>query len=82
MATGASSCVSNCRKPCPSHADRLTADQAGQVTFQLHGNGYRFDAGHTVKLVLLGSDEPYLRKSSDAVFTVEVSDLTATHPPA
>ena len=44
--------------------------------------GYRFDAGHTVKLVLLGSDAPYLRKSNNAAFTVEVSDLASTLPTA
>jgi fermentation-respiration switch protein FrsA (DUF1100 family) len=63
-------------------AYRLTANQTGPITFQLHGNGYRFDAGHTAKLVLLGSDAPYLRKSNNPAFTVEVSDLTATLPTA
>lgn len=61
---------------------RLTDSQSGQVTFQLHGNGYHFEAGHTVKLVLLGNDDPYLRRSNDTAFTVQVSDLTATLPTA
>jgi fermentation-respiration switch protein FrsA (DUF1100 family) len=61
-------------------AYRLTDNQSGQVTFQLHGNGYHFDAGHTVKLVLLGSDAPYLRKSNDPAFTVQVSSLNVTLP--
>ena len=61
-------------------AYRLSNDQTGQVTFQLHGNGYHFDAGHTVKLVLLGSDAPYLRKSNNPAFSVQVSDLSATLP--
>jgi fermentation-respiration switch protein FrsA (DUF1100 family) len=61
-------------------AYRLTADQRGQITFQLHGNGYAFAPGHTVKLVLLGNDAPYLRASNDAAFTVQVSNLTVTLP--
>jgi fermentation-respiration switch protein FrsA (DUF1100 family) len=60
-------------------AYRLESSQSGPVTFQLHGNGYRFEAGHTIKLVLLGSDAPYLRRSN-APFAVQVSDLTATLP--
>ena len=63
-------------------AYRLTNNQAGQVTFQLHGNGYSFAAGHTVKLVLLGSDDPYLRLSNDVAFSVQVSNLTVTLPTA
>jgi fermentation-respiration switch protein FrsA (DUF1100 family) len=61
-------------------AYRLTAGQTGTVTFQLHGNGYRFAPGHTAKLVLLGSDAPYLRPSNDAAFSVRVSGLTASLP--
>jgi fermentation-respiration switch protein FrsA (DUF1100 family) len=61
-------------------AYRLTNNQSGPVTFQLHGNGYAFAPGHTAKLVLLGSDDPYLRMSNDAAFTVQVSNLTVTLP--
>lgn len=49
------------------------------ITFQLHGNGYEFPAGDTVKLQLLGQDKPYYR-ASNGVFAVEVSNLTATLP--
>jgi fermentation-respiration switch protein FrsA (DUF1100 family) len=63
-------------------AYRLTSDQSGPVAFQLHGNGYAFAPGHTVKLVLLGSDGPYLRPSNDLAFSVQVSDLTVTLPTA
>jgi len=38
------------------------------VTFQLHGNGYQFPAGDTVKLELLGRDAPYYR-ASNGTFT-------------
>jgi fermentation-respiration switch protein FrsA (DUF1100 family) len=63
-------------------AYRLTANQSGAVTFQLHGNGYRFAPGHAAKLVLLGSDAPYLRPSNDLAFTVRVSQLSASLPTA
>jgi fermentation-respiration switch protein FrsA (DUF1100 family) len=61
-------------------AYRLTDNQTGQVVFQLHGNGYYFPAGDQVKLVLMGSDAPYLRKSNDAIFTVRVSKVTVSLP--
>jgi predicted acyl esterase len=58
---------------------RLTDNQTGQVTFQLHGNGYQFAAGDTVKLEVLGRDAPYYRASNGA-FTVQVSNLTVKLP--
>lgn len=61
-------------------AYRLTDNQSGQIVFQLHGNGYRFATGDEVKLVLMGSDAPYLRKSNDATFTVRVSKVTVSLP--
>jgi fermentation-respiration switch protein FrsA (DUF1100 family) len=61
-------------------AYRLTDNQSGPVAFQLHGNGYAFAPGHTAKLVLLGSDGPYLRPSNDLGFTVQVSDLSVSLP--
>jgi predicted acyl esterase len=61
-------------------AYRLTDNQSGQIVFQLHGNGYYFAPGDQVKLVLLGSDAPYLRKSNDAAFTVRVSKVTVSLP--
>jgi fermentation-respiration switch protein FrsA (DUF1100 family) len=61
-------------------AYRLTDNQSGEITFQLHGNGYYFPAGDEVKLVLLGSDAPYLRKSNDQTFTVRVSKVTVSLP--
>jgi fermentation-respiration switch protein FrsA (DUF1100 family) len=61
-------------------AYRLTDNQSGPITFQLHGNGYAFPTGDQVKLVLLGRDSPYLRASNDIAFTVTVSKLTITVP--
>ncbi|HEX3519431.1 MAG TPA: CocE/NonD family hydrolase [Solirubrobacteraceae bacterium] len=58
---------------------RLTDDQGGSIAFQLHGDGYSFPAGDTVKLELLGRDAPYYR-ASEAQFSVEVSDLSISLP--
>ena len=60
---------------------RLSENQTGTVTFQLHGNGYEFAAGDTVKLELLGRDVPYY-KASNGLFSVEVSDLQIALPTA
>jgi fermentation-respiration switch protein FrsA (DUF1100 family) len=58
---------------------RLTENQTGTITFQLHGNGYEFAKGDTVRLQLLGRDAPYYR-ASNFPFTVEVSNLTVSLP--
>ena len=58
---------------------RLNENQQGQTTFQLHGNGYEFASGDTVKLQLLGRDAPYYR-ASNGTFAVEVSDLSVSLP--
>ncbi|MFL5822158.1 MAG: CocE/NonD family hydrolase [Solirubrobacteraceae bacterium] len=59
---------------------RLKANQTGKITFELHGNGYHFPAGDTVKLELRGNDSPYYRASNDHTFTVKVSKLRVTLP--
>jgi hypothetical protein len=58
---------------------RLTPDQSGPIVFQLHGNGYTFAKGHTVKLELAPSDAPQFRASNGS-FSVRVSDLVAQLP--
>jgi pimeloyl-ACP methyl ester carboxylesterase len=60
-------------------AYRLTEMQSGTITFQLHGNGYVFPAGDTVKLQLLGRDAPYLR-ASNGEFSVEATNVTVSLP--
>lgn len=60
---------------------RLDENQNGTIAFQLHGNGYEFAAGDTVKLQLLGRDAPYYR-ASNGVFSVEVSDVSVSLPTA
>jgi predicted acyl esterase len=49
------------------------------ITFQLHGNGYEFPKGDTVKLQLLGRDAPYYR-ASNGTFTIEATNVTISLP--
>ena len=58
---------------------RLEDNQKGRITFQLFGNGYRFGAGHRVRLELLGRDAPTFR-ASNGTFSVKVSDLQVNLP--
>jgi fermentation-respiration switch protein FrsA (DUF1100 family) len=58
---------------------RLGENQTGPITFQLHGNGYEFAKGDTVKLQLLGRDAPYYR-ASNGVFSVEASNVKVSLP--
>ena len=48
--------------------------------FQLHPNGWRFEAGHVPKLELLGRDAPYARPSNGPGFRVDVSRLRLELP--
>ena len=57
----------------------LNDNQSGKITFQLHGNGYRFAAGDTVQLELLGRDAPYYQAGNFPV-AVNVSNLTISLP--
>lgn len=58
---------------------RLLDAETGAITFQLHGNGYRFAGGHTVKLELLGADSPYYPASNNP-FAVRVSAARVSLP--
>jgi predicted acyl esterase len=58
---------------------RLSEGQQGQISFQLHGAGYEFAKGDTVKLQLLGRDTPYYR-ASNGVFAIEASNVTVSLP--
>jgi dienelactone hydrolase len=62
-------------------AYRLLDNQSGEITFQLHGNGYYFAPDHTAKLELLGSDAPYYR-ASNGLFSVGISDVSIKLPVA
>ena len=48
-------------------------------SWELHPNGWRFEAGHVAKLELLTSDAPYAR-ASNAAFTVDVGELELRLP--
>jgi acetyl esterase/lipase len=61
-------------------AYRLLDNQTGQITFQLHGNGYFFPQGDKIKLELRGNGSDYLRPSNNPAFTVQVSDLKVSLP--
>jgi dienelactone hydrolase len=46
---------------------RRVTDQeiaAGHVTYELHGNGWRFAAGHQIRVEITQDDEPWLKSSS------------------
>ena len=60
---------------------RLTDNQRGRVTFQLSGNGYRFEPGHAPRLQLLGRDAPAFR-AGNGTFSVKVSNLRIVLPVA
>ncbi len=53
---------------------RLNSADDGTITFQLNGNGYRFEPGHVAKLELVGSSAPTYR-ATNGQFSVAVSDL-------
>jgi predicted acyl esterase len=54
-------------------------DKPGNIVFQLFGNGWRFAAGHTVRLELLGRD-PQMFRASNGSFSVRVADVAAYLP--
>jgi len=54
---------------------------SGRQVFQLHPNGYRFAPGHTAKLELLGTDNPYGR-TPNGQYQVAVSNLELRLPVA
>lgn len=58
---------------------RLNENQTGTITFQLHGNGYEFAKGDTVKLQLLGRDAPYYR-ASNGTFSIEAQSVSVSLP--
>ncbi|MDX6649460.1 MAG: type transport system ATP-binding protein, partial [Solirubrobacteraceae bacterium] len=54
-------------------------DGSGRAIWQLHPNGWRFAAGHSPKLQLLGSDMPYARVAN-LPYTLSVSGLELRLP--
>jgi hypothetical protein len=43
---------------------RRVTSAAGTVTYQLNGNGWRFPAGHRIRIEVAQDDNPYLRPST------------------
>jgi hypothetical protein len=52
---------------------------SGRQVFQLHPNGYKFEAGHVAKLELLPNDQPYARVSNGQV-PITVTNLELRLP--
>jgi dienelactone hydrolase len=67
---------------------RLTTAEAsgGSVTYELHGNGWRFSAGHRVRIELAQDDDPFVHRSdtpssaslSGAVLRIPIREASAT----
>jgi dienelactone hydrolase len=58
---------------------RLSEPSTPKVVFQLHGDGYRFEAGDTVKLELTASDSPYYR-AGNGPFAIGVRNAEVVLP--
>jgi uncharacterized repeat protein (TIGR01451 family) len=43
---------------------RRVTEPSGTVSYQLHGNGWRFEAGHRIRIEIAQDDDPYLKASS------------------
>ncbi len=41
------------------------ADEGGTVEFDLHGNGWRFEEGHRIRIELTQDDDPYVRMADE-----------------
>lgn len=52
---------------------------AGRVTFELHGNGWRFPAGHRVRVELAQDDEPFVHRS-EVPSSATITKVTAVLP--
>jgi dienelactone hydrolase len=58
---------------------RRTAPASGTVTYELHGNGWRFHAGHRVRIEIAQDDDPYL-KASTVASSATISGVTLRIP--
>ena len=55
------------------------ADDSGTVEFDLHGNGWRFEQGHRLRVELAQDDDPYVRPP-DQPGTITVSAVQLSVP--
>ena len=54
-------------------------DGSGTVTFDLHGNAWRFPEGHRVRIELAQDDDPYVRRA-DRSATITLTEATLSMP--
>jgi dienelactone hydrolase len=52
---------------------------AGEVSYQLHGNGWRFSEGHRIRIEVAQDDEPFV-KGSDVPSTATLSSVALEIP--
>jgi dienelactone hydrolase len=58
---------------------RTLTDGSGTVELDLHGNAWRFNEGHTVRIELAQDDDPYVRRS-DQAGTITVTQASLSMP--
>jgi hypothetical protein len=58
---------------------RRVTDASGTVTYQLHGNGWRFRPGHIVRVEIAQDDDPYI-KASTVPSTTTITGVTLQIP--
>jgi hypothetical protein len=58
---------------------RRVAVPAGPLVYRLHGNGWRFPAGHRIRIEIAQDDDPFLRASSVAS-TADLTGVTLQIP--
>ena len=61
-----------------SRIDEAEAE-AGTMTLQLHGNGWRFRSGHRLRVELMQDDQPYVR-ATDVPSSLALSEVRLTVP--
>jgi hypothetical protein len=58
---------------------RRVTDTSGTVSYELHGNGWRFHPGHKVRIEIAQDDGPYL-KASNVASTATITGVTLQIP--
>jgi predicted acyl esterase len=61
---------------------RLGSTQPQEITFQLNGNAYTFEAGHKMKLELTADGSPSFLQYKPSAGTIDISDVTFAVPEA
>jgi len=58
---------------------KRVTDPSGSVTYQLHGNGWRFETGHRIRVEITQNDAPFL-KASVIASTAELTGVRLRVP--